>query len=469
MLCFALRRGDLARKPIWCSKFTPYLVLLIEKWGKGKYYRGKLSDWLWINPTTDISFLQENDIVSFFPMEVVKENAAGAEFRQVAFSEVAQGYTRFAEDDLIWAKITPCMQNGKSTVTRGLNLGVGFGSTEFHVLRSKNDAVNIDFIKNLLNLDVLLTAAQASFSGTAGQQRVPDQFLADLPLLLPPISIQKTLVSEIEAARKTKQAKLAEVEELIDINEFVLGELGLLIDQENHSKTFAVRFGSLTNRFDVDYYTPRFRKLREQIKHTKHNLLTVENVLSQPLISGFAAGPSDQTDDAQFGIPHIRPFNITPTGEFSLEKIKYVPAEIVKGEDVLQGGEVLFNNTNSTEWVGKSTVFDSEQQCVCSNHITRLKINPKIANPYFVAALFNTLRSLGLFGLLATNFNNQAGVNNETLLALQIPVPNAKIQEKIVSEIQHRRAKANQLRIEANQIWETAKTNFEKKLIEGDI
>ena len=71
----------------------------------------------------------------------------------VAFSQVATGYTRFAEGDVLWAKITPCMQNGKSGIAKGLIKDVGFGSTEFHVLRPNKKEVSPEYLWSLLSLD----------------------------------------------------------------------------------------------------------------------------------------------------------------------------------------------------------------------------------------------------------------------------------------------------------------------------
>jgi restriction endonuclease S subunit len=75
------------------------------------------------------------------------------------------------------------------------------------------------------------------------------------------------------------------------------------------------------------------------------------------------------------------------------------------------------------------------------------------------------LRGLGYFGLLSTNFNNQAGINAETLKAVRLPVPNSKTQEEIATEIALRRDKAHRLCDEAHKIWDEAKSRFEKELL----
>jgi type I restriction enzyme S subunit len=133
--------------------------------------------------------------------------------------------------------------------------------------------------------------------------------------------------------------------------------------------------------------------------------------------------------------------------------------------DFLKKGEVLFNNTNSTAWVGKTVVFDADRDCACSNHITRLTLIDEDHDPYYFAALLNALRGLGFFALLSTNFNNQAGINVETLKAVRLPVPSPEVQKMIASEVAHRRDGAQRLRSEAGKIWGDAKRRFEKELL----
>lgn len=338
-------------------------------------------------------------------------------------------------------------------------------STGFAIVRETKATIDRDYLyyalKSSLTLDQLLQRSSGGNYPAITQDEIEKVLIP-----LPDLDTQRALVVDMESARAIRQIKLAKAESLLaEIDGFVLDELGLIVKDTKERKNFAIKFSLVRKRFDVDYHTPRFRKLRELISNTQHNLMTIEQVLSKAPVSGFAAGRADQAEDETVGIPHVRPFNITPNGEFSLATIKFVPNETVSDADLLQNGDVLFNNTNSTQWVGKTTVFDDKQKCACSNHITRLTVNPDIANPYFIASLFNALRSLGLFGLLSTNFNNQAGVNNETLTQLQIPVPDMKIQKKIVAELQRRRAQARQLREEAEREWQNAKENFEKVLL----
>ena len=180
---------------------------------------------------------------------------------------------------------------------------------------------------------------------------------------------------------------------------------------------------------------------------------------------GFAAGGDEQTEDPSVGVPHIRPLNISNTAELRFEGTKMVPRATVQPGDFLKKGEVLFNNTNSTTWVGKTVVFDVDRECACSNHITRLTLVDKKHSPNYFAALFNALRGLGYFGLLSTNFNNQAGVNVDTLKAVRCPVPDYTTQKKIAEEVYRRRAAARRLREDAEKLWNDAKRRFEEELL----
>jgi type I restriction enzyme S subunit len=109
----------------------------------------------------------------------------------------SKGYTKFEEGDLLWAKITPCMQNGKSAIVKNLENGIGCGSTEFFVLRPRNNNVLIDYIYLLLRHHEVLKAAQSSFGGSAGQQRVSSQYLKSIIIPIPDYSIQKDIVAKI--------------------------------------------------------------------------------------------------------------------------------------------------------------------------------------------------------------------------------------------------------------------------------
>ena len=113
----------------------------MDKFRRSKFACGNLSDYLWINPRIDCSMLRDDDKVSFVPMVNVQEKNNIVSYDIVPYKKVKKGFTMFLKGDLIWAKITPCMQNGKSCSTEDMPTEIGFGSTEFHVIRKKNDDI----------------------------------------------------------------------------------------------------------------------------------------------------------------------------------------------------------------------------------------------------------------------------------------------------------------------------------------
>ena len=131
--------------------------------------------------------------VSFVEMEAV-DHVSGEIIGRIdrPYTEVANGYTRFINGDVIWAKITPCMQNGKSAVAQNLTNGVGCGSTEFHVVRLTDKKKTLArYLWLILRLPYVREAAKRYFIGSAGQQRVPDDFLRHIRIPVPNLAKQK--------------------------------------------------------------------------------------------------------------------------------------------------------------------------------------------------------------------------------------------------------------------------------------
>ena len=294
------------------------------------------------------------------------------------------------------------------------------------------------------------------------------QEIGEIGIPLLPIETQNKFISLYSLAKKQRNDKLQQANKLLtSASDIVLKKLGLTFELSRTNLSYAILFSAVKNRLDADYYSPKFVDFRRQIENSKYKAVTVDDV-SENIITGFAAGKQDQADDLpeEERVPHLRPFSITPEGELSFETKKYVPISSLKESDYCKKNEVVFNNTNSPELVGKTTVFDSDVLCAASNHMTRITVKDGI-NPYYISAFFNVLLSIGYWKLLCTNFNNQAGVNIETLKNVRIPLPPKELQDEIAMEIMQRRGKVNALRKEADFNWKKAKKEFEEELLEG--
>jgi len=125
-------------------------------------------------------------LVSFVPMPSVSTKSHMLDASDIrAYSDVKKGFTAFKENDVLFAKITPCMENGKAAIATQLENGIGFGSTEFHVFRPQNMDY-APFIYSLVHLPLFRKIAANNFSGAVGHKRVPKDFLSSFKLILPP-------------------------------------------------------------------------------------------------------------------------------------------------------------------------------------------------------------------------------------------------------------------------------------------
>lgn len=176
------------------------------------YTNSKLGKVVQVNPTTNIKSLSEDDVMSFIPMECISDLEGEWMEKREEVKSKSSGYTKFQEGDLIWARITPCMQNGKSAIVNGLKNGFGYGSTEFHVIRNFSNKVSLRYIYILLRLPIVLKNATSFFTGSAGQQRVPKSYLEELVIPLPPIEVQNEIVEHINALKSEIKTLRAEAE-----------------------------------------------------------------------------------------------------------------------------------------------------------------------------------------------------------------------------------------------------------------
>jgi len=122
-----------------------------------------------------------------------------------ARSEVGAGYRQFVDGDIIFARITPSMQNGKAAIYRPAEGRVGYGSTEFHVLRP-NDSRFTEWIWAVLRTRWFRDLAARSFTGTAGQQRVPAEFMRNVPIPLPRLDELSGATEALLRSQRTAQA-----------------------------------------------------------------------------------------------------------------------------------------------------------------------------------------------------------------------------------------------------------------------
>lgn len=182
----------------------------------GIYPNKRLSSIVDIDPTIRFMGLADNTPISFIPMECIDDTFGEVKEQRETTIAQTKGYTKFEENDLLWAKITPCMQNGKSAIARGLINGIGCGSTEYYVIRPKTADLIIDYVYLVLRHHAVLKAAQNSFGGSAGQQRVSNQYMKAIVIPHPPMDVQKSIIEVVTNKKERAKQLLKEGYEILE-------------------------------------------------------------------------------------------------------------------------------------------------------------------------------------------------------------------------------------------------------------
>ena len=219
---FLLNRSELE------GRFDPTVYkdgikLISPKWGNVK-----LSKVAFVNPGGAYKGENFGTPISFVPMEVVDERFSEITTMGKTTIEQSSGFTKFREGDLLWAKITPCMQNGKSALAKNLTNGLGCGSTEFFVLRPKDERLAIEYLHVILHRKCVRETAMLYFGGSAGQQRVSSSFLENFNLPLPPKEKQVEIAQHVYKMRQQAKALQEEGKAILEqakreVEEMIIG------------------------------------------------------------------------------------------------------------------------------------------------------------------------------------------------------------------------------------------------------
>lgn len=156
----------------------------------------RLSEVALINPRNSAADSVE---VSFVPMTLIGTRFDGQHGQEVrTWAEVKQGFTHFAEGDVGVAKITPCFENSKACVFSELKNGLGAGTTELHIVRPVGDFLAARYVLAYLKSPQFLLVGETKMTGTAGQKRLPKDFVESNPFPLPPLAEQHRIVAKVD-------------------------------------------------------------------------------------------------------------------------------------------------------------------------------------------------------------------------------------------------------------------------------
>lgn len=175
------------------------------------------------NPTRTESASRRisDDIVSFVPMEAISVDGVLGEVEHRKAADVWEGYTYFRRNDVVVAKITPCFENGKGGLLDKLPTDIGFGTTEFIVLRARESRIRPAFLARVLSMKTFRTRGADAMTGAAGQQRVPLAFVKGFEIALPPLDEQDRILAALCEATTEQDVALQRIsDEIALLREF---------------------------------------------------------------------------------------------------------------------------------------------------------------------------------------------------------------------------------------------------------
>ena len=287
----------------------------------------------------------------------------------------------FGQGDILYGKLRPNLNKVWLADRRGIC------STDIFVIRPLDGRVLPPLYVHLFRSRRFNSAVLRQLKG-AQLPRVGYQSFANLEIPLPPLEVQKEIGAEIEGYQKVIDGARAVV--------------------DNYRPHIAI---------DPDWPAVVIGEIAVDIK------------------AGFACGKSI-TGTA--GVPHLRPMNITEDGTLTWQGLKSIPEEVYQGREhyALRPGDILFNNTNSKELVGKTCWVTEKIRCGYSNHLTRVRVASGRCDPHFIALSLHAAWHRGAFLTRANKWIGQAGINVKSLAEFQIPLPGLELQKKIVGEIE---------------------------------
>lgn len=361
-----------------------------------------LSEVCTVNPRARRHGCSDDTVVTFVPMAAVDPRTGAITIHEERrLAEVANGFTAFEEGDVLFAKITPCMQNGKAALARNLTNGIGRGSTEFYVLRPGHRVLG-EYVWHFVRQPRFREAAKRSFTGTAGQQRVPKSFMQNALIPLPPLDEQRRIVDILNRAARIEALRTRAAERL---REFV-------------PALFVKMFGD-----------------------------PVENPMGWPIQSlgdccmQVQYGTSTKANDCGVGVPVLRMGNVTYDGALDHDDLKHVAlsdGDIAKYG--LRAGDILFNRTNSRELVGKTGLWDGRFPAVAASYFVRLRLHESCACPAYVWAAMNSATMKRRLFAMARGAIGQANINARELKTIPLPVPPVELQRRYAELLEAARA-----------------------------
>ncbi len=360
-----------------------------------------------VNPHRSFD-LKPDDMVTFVPMAAVSE-ISGAIVDDVSrpLRDVAKGFTQFSEGDVIFAKITPSMENGKSAIATGLVNGIGFGSTEFHVLRSYGGVIP-EYIWYFIRQISFRDDARKVMTGAVGQQRVPAAYLKEHLLPLPPLTEQKRIVAKLD----NLTSRTATARDSLD-------HIPALIEKFR-TRVLALSFnGGLIGKMESETTLPESRcwNLPADWRWVRfEEVATVAASLVRP--------------DSILALPHIAPNNIQ-SGTAKLLSYQTIGEDgVTSAKQRFYPGQILYSKIRP--YLRKAVLVDFDG--ACSADMYPINVGSQLEAKFLLYWLVS--EDFAQFSALREGRTVLPKINKKELNSTPLPLPPKEQQAEIVRRIE---------------------------------
>ncbi|MBN2702214.1 MAG: restriction endonuclease subunit S [Methylothermaceae bacterium] len=362
--------------------------------------------------------LAPEDEVSFVPMAAVGEHG-GIRLDQVkVLDEIGDGYTYFADGDVVVAKITPCFENGKGAFAQGLKNGIAFGTTELHVIRPADD-VDGRFLFYLSISELFRRLGEGAMYGAGGQKRVPELFIKDFQALLPPMDQQQKIAAFLDRKTAEIDALIAKKRRLLD----------LLAEKRTALITRAVTKGLNP---DAPMKDSGIEWLGEIPAHWKVVRL---RYVTQRIEQGWS--PQCENRQASIGEWGVLKVGCVNGETYDETENKALPVDLPpKDQYEVREGDILVSRANTKELLGSAALVNKTQgKILLCDKLYRLETSSSVHKGFLVRVLRSRAARFQYERDATGTSGSMQNIGQDTLKDLTFACPPFEEQRKIEARL----------------------------------